>query len=43
MQIFFFRVSAEFEYADRYFDALFGHLPQYRLVTQSGIEDNLTP
>ncbi|MCU0754445.1 MAG: tetratricopeptide repeat protein [Xanthomonadales bacterium] len=42
MQIFFSRVSAEFEFFDRYFNDQFGHLPQFRLITQRKIEGNLT-
>ncbi len=42
MQLFFSRVSAEFEFVDRFFASTFGHLPQFRLITQQKIEDNLT-
>lgn len=42
MQLFFSRVSAEFEFVDYYFHANFGHLPQFRLVTQGKIADQLS-
>jgi len=42
MQIFFSRVSSEFEFVDRFFGATFGHLPQFRLVTQTTIEENIS-
>jgi tetratricopeptide (TPR) repeat protein len=42
MQLFFSRVSAEFQYVDRFFDGCFGTLPEYVLITQQKIEGEAT-